>query len=49
MIRNVPVLICDKCGYKLFEDVVVENLEKMEIDFKNRNDMIEVTNYKEVA
>ncbi|HRX17332.1 MAG: YgiT-type zinc finger protein [Spirochaetes bacterium] len=49
VIRNVPALVCSRCGYKLFDDVVAENLEKMEIDFKKRNDLIEVTNYKEVA
>ncbi len=49
VIRNVPALVCDRCGYQLFHDVVVQNIEKMKKDFIERNDMIEVTNYKEVA
>ena len=49
VIRNVPALVCEKCGYKLFDDEVVENPEAMKNGFKERNDLIEVTNYKEVA
>lgn len=49
VIRNVPAFVCSKCGYKLFDDIVVKNLERMEKDFKDRNDLIEVTDYKEVA
>ncbi len=49
VIRNVPVLICEKCGYKLFDDVVVENLERMKQKFKNRNGLIDVEDYSEAA
>jgi len=49
VVREVPALVCTKCGDAWIEDPVAEKLENIVTDARNKHTVVEVTHWKQVA
>ena len=49
VVRNVPATLCSLCGNEWLSDEVATSLEHIVEDAKNRNHLVEVTQFRKVA
>lgn len=49
VVRQVPALVCTKCGDAWIEDRVAERLETKVADARHKKSMVEVTRWDHVA
>jgi len=49
VVRDVPALVCTKCGDAWIEDFVAARLEQIVSDARRRNTVVEVTQWRQVA
>ncbi len=49
IVRHVPVYICDSCSNKWFADAVLDQLDKIEDEARNRHDIVVVKEYNDAA
>ena len=49
IIRHVPVYICNSCANKWFTDDVLDSLEKIELEAKEKHDIVVVKEFNDAA
>ena len=49
VVREVPALVCEKCGDAWIEDPVAKKLESIVADARSKQAVVEVTQWRQVA
>lgn len=49
VVRDVPALVCEKCDNAWFEDVAAAKLETVVENARQKNSVVEVTEWQQVA